>query len=84
MIEVENLRIRFGDREVVSGVSFAVPTGGSFGLVGESGSGKSTVLRALSGLNPEWAGRMTLDGAALTPRRTFEAKRRQWQNLQVE
>ncbi len=39
------------------GVSFAVPTGGSFGLVGESGSGKSTILRAISGLNPDWTGR---------------------------
>ena len=55
--------------EAVKGVSFAVPTGGSFGIVGESGSGKSTVLRALSGLNPDWTGRMALDGTDLTPRR---------------
>jgi peptide/nickel transport system ATP-binding protein len=40
-----------------------------FGLVGESGSGKSTVLRALSGLNPHWTGRMTLAGADLPPGR---------------
>ena len=69
MIEVEGLRVRFGADEVVRGVSFSVPTGGSFGLVGESGSGKSTVLRAVSGLNPGWTGRMALDGAALSPRR---------------
>ena len=76
MIEVEDLRVRFGDREAVRGVSFAVPSGGSFGLVGESGSGKSTVLRALSGLNPAWTGRMALDGAALAPRRTKDFYRR--------
>ena len=69
-IAIEDLRIRFGANEVVKGVSLPVPTGGSYGLVGESGSGKSTVLRALSGLNPDWTGRLTLDGTALTPRRT--------------
>ena len=69
MIEVDGLRVRFGAAEVVRGVSLHVPRGGSFGLVGESGSGKSTVLRALSGLNPDWTGRMALDGAALAPRR---------------
>ena len=62
--------MRFGRNEVVRGVSLCVPTGGSYGLVGESGSGKSTVLRALSGLNPDWTGRMALDGVALAPRRT--------------
>jgi len=69
VIAVEDLRVRFGAIEAVRGVSFQVPRGGSFGLVGESGSGKSTVLRALSGLNPDWTGRMAVDGAALVRRR---------------
>ena len=69
MIGIDGLRVRFGANEVVHGVSLAVPRGGSFGLVGESGSGKSTVLRAYSGLNPDWTGAMQLDGAALDRRR---------------
>ncbi len=69
MIEVEQLRVRFGETEAVKGVSFVVPQGDSFGIVGESGSGKSTVLRALSGLNPDWTGRMSVDGMALGPTR---------------
>ncbi len=69
MIEVSDLRVRFGATEAVRGVSFSVPRGGSFGIVGESGSGKSTVLRALSGLNTNWSGRMTFDGSPLAPRR---------------
>ncbi|MDE2582932.1 MAG: ABC transporter ATP-binding protein [Rhodospirillales bacterium] len=69
MIEVEDLRVRFGTSEVVKGVSFAVPRGASFGMVGESGSGKSTILRALAGLNPNWSGRLRLAGMALGPRR---------------
>jgi peptide/nickel transport system ATP-binding protein len=69
MIEVDGLRVRFGAQEVVKGVSFRVPAGGSFGLVGESGSGKSTILRALSGLNPEWSGRMAVGGDMLGRKR---------------
>ena len=69
MIAVEDLRVRFGTQEVVKGVSFTVPRGGSFGMVGESGSGKSTILRAVSGLNADWTGRMEIDGAALMPKR---------------
>ena len=68
-VEIDGLRVRFGATEVVRGVSLRVPTGGSYGLVGESGSGKSTILRALSGLNPAWTGRIALDGVDLPPRR---------------
>jgi peptide/nickel transport system ATP-binding protein len=76
MIDIAALRVRFGNTEAVKGVSFQVTRGESFGLVGESGSGKSTVLRALSGLNPNWDGRMTVDGESLTPRRSRDFFRR--------
>jgi peptide/nickel transport system ATP-binding protein len=69
VIEVADLRVRFGATEAVRGVSFSVPRGGSFGIVGESGSGKSTVLRALAGLNPDWSGAMRVAGHELGPRR---------------
>ncbi len=61
-IEIDNLRISFGDKEVVKGVSFKVAQGASFGIVGESGSGKSTVLRAMAGLNNHWSGRIAFSG----------------------
>ena len=76
MIEVENLRVRFGDVEAVRGVAFTVPGGSSLGIAGESGSGKSTILRALSGLNHDWTGRMSIDGVPLTRRRGRDFFRR--------
>jgi peptide/nickel transport system ATP-binding protein len=76
MIEAEGLSVRFGDIEAVKSISFSVARGESFGLVGESGSGKSTVLRALSGLNAGWTGRMSINGTAMTPRRSKEFHRR--------
>ncbi|MBP2550801.1 peptide/nickel transport system ATP-binding protein [Neorhizobium galegae] len=63
-IEIENLSISFGDRQVVKGVTFQVAQGTSFGIVGESGSGKSTVLRAMAGLNTDWSGRIAFSGEA--------------------
>ncbi|MCZ7858165.1 ABC transporter ATP-binding protein [Agrobacterium salinitolerans] len=72
MIDVDNLRIKFGDREVVKGVSFSVEKSGSFGIVGESGSGKSTILRAMAGLNESWEGRIAFAGKDAPLRRTPE------------
>jgi len=73
VIEVENLTVTFGRAaqvvHAVRDVSFRVGGGESFGIVGESGSGKSTVLRALSGLNPHWSGQMRIAGQALRARR---------------
>jgi ABC-type dipeptide/oligopeptide/nickel transport system ATPase subunit len=69
MIGVEDLNVTFGygsgTVNAVQGVTFRVKPGESFGLVGESGSGKSTVLRAISGLNPDWSGGIALDGQTL-------------------
>jgi len=76
MIAIENLSVQFGRTEAVKDFSFHVPRGAAFGLVGESGSGKSTVLRALSGLNPHWSGRMSIDGEFLTPYRRKNFYRR--------
>jgi peptide/nickel transport system ATP-binding protein len=76
MIAVDGLSVRFGRTEAVKSVSFAVERGESFGLVGESGSGKSTVLRALSGLNPDWTGSMSIDGQVLAPHRSKAFYRR--------
>ena len=76
MISVQDHRVTYNGNDAVSGVTFAVAEGASFGIVGESGSGKSTVLRALVGLNNDWTGRMTIAGRALSPKRGRDFFRR--------
>lgn len=46
----------------VDGVSLGVTPGQVVGLVGESGCGKSTIARAVCGLEPVTAGRVSIDG----------------------
>jgi len=62
MVELDQVTVRFGPLLAVRAVSFRIPRGSAFGLVGESGSGKSTVLRAVAGLNPQWTGRIRIEG----------------------
>jgi peptide/nickel transport system ATP-binding protein len=76
MIRIADLDVRFGGVHAVKGVSLSVPQGAGFGIVGESGSGKSTVLRALSGLNPDWTGTMQVAGQTLGRRRGRDFFRR--------
>ncbi len=52
-LQVNKLRVCFGEFVAVADTTFEVQPGESFGIVGESGSGKSTVLRAICGLAPK-------------------------------
>ena len=57
--------VRFGyapDREVLHGVSFAVPPGGTLAIVGPTGAGKSTITRLLFRFYEPSAGRVLIDG----------------------
>ena len=50
ILTVEDLRVAYGGKEILRGVSFSVKRGEILIIAGESGSGKSTILKAIGGL----------------------------------
>ncbi len=70
VLEVTDLRVRIGARQIVDGVSFRVERDQTLGIVGESGSGKSMTVLAATGLldapGAAVSGRSVLGGAAET------------------
>ncbi|MER7572786.1 ABC transporter ATP-binding protein [Streptomyces sp. NPDC126514] len=62
LLSLENATVRFGGRAVLDAVDLAVAEHEVVCVLGPSGSGKSTLLRAVAGLQPLDAGRVTLDG----------------------
>jgi ABC-type lipoprotein export system ATPase subunit len=57
---------KYGNLEVVKGVSLTVSEGEFVCLVGKSGCGKTTLLSILSGLEKPTGGKVTLDGREIT------------------
>ncbi|HEX5394086.1 MAG TPA: ATP-binding cassette domain-containing protein [Rhodocyclaceae bacterium] len=72
-LEVRDLHKRYGDREVVAGISFALQAGECYGLLGPNGAGKTTTLRCCLGLTQPDAGEIRLIGEPV-PARAREAR----------
>jgi ABC-type polar amino acid transport system ATPase subunit len=64
-LDVEGLRVRRGDREVLRGVAFRVARGEICALMGASGAGKTTVLRSVAALQSFDGGTVTVDDVVL-------------------
>lgn len=47
-IAVENLNVKYGEKEIVKNISFQVNSGEVLSVIGPNGSGKSTIIKALS------------------------------------
>ncbi|MFD7296390.1 amino acid ABC transporter ATP-binding protein [Streptomyces sp. NPDC059897] len=62
MVEARDVRKRFGDVQVLKGISLEVAPGTVTVLVGPSGSGKSTFLRCINHLEQVDGGRLYVDG----------------------
>ncbi len=62
LLELRNVRVSYGDVEVLKGISINIEKGKVVCLLGANGAGKSTALRALSGLVPLNSGEIYFDG----------------------
>ena len=65
VISLRNLRVCYGEREILHGINFDVVRGETLVILGGSGSGKSTLLRTLVGLEKPSAGEIWIKGRDL-------------------
>ena len=73
MLDIDDLRSRYGRIEVLHGASLNVSAGEIVTLVGSNGAGKTTLLRAISGVQPVSGGAIRFNGQ---PIQTMPAHRR--------
>ena len=76
MIEIRNLVKRFGDNEVLKGVSETIHDNEVVCVIGPSGSGKSTFLRCINLLEKPTEGEIFLDGELVEERTINETRTR--------
>ncbi|WP_025133465.1 ABC transporter ATP-binding protein [Leucobacter sp. PH1c] len=69
-LAAEQLAVRYGNREIVSGLDLVVPDGGFTVIIGPNGCGKSTLLRALARMIRPHSGRVLLGDRDLAGQRT--------------
>ncbi|RWO00889.1 amino acid ABC transporter ATP-binding protein [Mesorhizobium sp.] len=67
LIAITEVKKRFGDNEVLKGISIDVAPGEVVAIIGKSGSGKSTLLRCINGLETIDEGSIVVAGAQFLP-----------------
>ncbi|ESZ13516.1 amino acid ABC transporter ATP-binding protein [Mesorhizobium sp. L48C026A00] len=67
LIAITEVKKRFGDNEVLKGISIDVAAGEVVAIIGKSGSGKSTLLRCINGLETIDEGSIVVAGAQFLP-----------------
>ncbi|MBV8850763.1 MAG: ATP-binding cassette domain-containing protein, partial [Methylobacteriaceae bacterium] len=93
VLDVDRIESAYGRARALHGVTLSVGKGEAVALIGANGAGKSTVLRAISGLNPVLSGSIRFEGRDISnqsPRRIVHAgiahcpeERKIWPDLSV-
>lgn len=79
LVELRDVNFGYGERAVLTGVTFAVPRGSVTAVMGASGGGKTTVLRLIGGQQRAQKGAVLFDGqdvGALDEAGLYAARRR--------
>jgi phospholipid/cholesterol/gamma-HCH transport system ATP-binding protein len=85
VISLRDLRVSYGDREILHGINFDVMAGETLVILGGSGSGKSTLLRTLVGLERPSSGQIWINGediAAVSIDELYEIRKRTGMSFQ--
>ncbi len=66
MIQLHDVGVRFGARQVLDAVTLSVPRGGRLGVIGPAAAGKSVLVKVIAGLVAPTTGRLVIDGIDVT------------------
>ncbi len=85
VISLRDLRVSYGEREILHGIHFDVMAGETMVILGGSGSGKSTLLRTLVGLEKPSSGQIWINGqdiAAISDDELYEIRKKTGMSFQ--
>ncbi|MHB8880974.1 MAG: ABC transporter ATP-binding protein [Thermodesulfovibrionales bacterium] len=71
MLEIRDLNVKYGDVQVIWGVSFEIKKGEVVALIGANGAGKSTILKTISGIIRPASGEILFEGQPIHTREAY-------------
>lgn len=72
MLEVSNLKVCYGQSEVIKDLNFAVPKNETLAIMGRNGMGKTTLFKSLIGILPSAGGEIKVDGIDITDCESYQ------------
>lgn len=72
MLNVSDLKVSYGQSEVIHGLDFEVPKNETLAIMGRNGMGKTTLFKSLIGVLPTSNGSISVDGVDVTNSESFQ------------
>lgn len=72
MLEVSNLKVCYGQSEVIHGLDFSVPKNETLAIMGRNGMGKTTLFKSLIGVLPSSEGEIKVDNVPVANQESHE------------
>jgi len=72
MLNVSNLKVSYGQSEVIHGLDFSVPKNETLAIMGRNGMGKTTLFKSLIGVLAASGGSIAVDGVDVTAKESYQ------------
>ncbi len=72
MLNVSNLKVSYGQSEVIHGLDFSVPKNETLAIMGRNGMGKTTLFKSLIGVLPASDGKIEIDNEDVTKKESYK------------
>lgn len=72
MLNVSNLKVSYGQSEVIHGLDFTVPKNETLAIMGRNGMGKTTLFKSLIGVLPASDGTIVIDDEDVTSKESYK------------